>query len=231
MDRRVKDRRANDRRAKDGWGGSVTWLRRLLGPGRAGNGAPPDLPEQSIPRPPLADWAWRPAPWARLLTGTAPGADVATGAQVAPRTKVFHDGRADAVALAQDGADAPPHALILTTRGFGGSFVSLAIDLPDDVTSGLHGGHLLRVDLSVTADPPVTLFLRLNLRCGPNTHQQPREVPRLAAPPVVEFDLAQIALGDRRVDKAWIDLIADAPGTAVVTIADLRISRRPRAGF
>ena len=48
---------------------------------------------------------------------------------------------------------------------------------------------------------------------------------------MVEFDLAYSKLNEKRVEKAWIDLIFEGPEMNQVVIRDLTFSRRPRAAL
>ena len=47
----------------------------------------------------------------------------------------------------------------------------------------------------------------------------------------VEFDLAYSKLNEKRVEKAWIDLIFEGPEMNQITLRDLTFSRRPRAAL
>ena len=58
-----------------------------------------------------------------------------------------------------------------------------------------------------------------------------REVPLNEENLMVEFDLAYSKLNEKRVEKAWIDLIFEGPEMNQVVIRDLTFSRRPRAAL
>ena len=45
----------------------------------------------------------------------------------------------------------------------------------------------------------------------------------------VEFDLAYSRLNEKRIDKAWLDLIFEGPQMNQVVLRDLTFSRRLRA--
>ena len=44
-----------------------------------------------------------------------------------------------------------------------------------------------------------------------------------------EFDLAYASINERRIEKAWVDLIFENPQMNQITLRDLTLSRRPRA--
>lgn len=112
---------------------------------------------------------------------------------------------------------------------FDGSFLSLVVDLPQGAIDGLQKKHLIRMDTIVEMEKPLEIFARLNIRHGPNTEQLVRELPLHESEIMVEFDLAYSRLNEKRIDKAWIDLIFEGPEMNQVTIRDLTFSRRPRA--
>ena len=45
----------------------------------------------------------------------------------------------------------------------------------------------------------------------------------------MEFDLAYSNLNEKRVERAWIDLIFEGPQMNQIILRDLTFSRRPRA--
>jgi hypothetical protein len=114
---------------------------------------------------------------------------------------------------------------------FDGSFLSLVVDLPFDAVDGLKRNHLIRVDTIIEVEKPLEIFARLNIKHGPNTAQIVRELPLDREEINVEFDLAYSRLNEKRVEKAWLDLIFEGPEMNQVTLRDVTLSRRPRAEF
>jgi hypothetical protein len=114
---------------------------------------------------------------------------------------------------------------------FDGSFLSLVIDLPSGATNGLNRNHLLRMSSIIEMEKPLEIFARLNIKHGPNTEQIVRELPLHEADIVVEFDLAYSNLNEKRVEKAWIDLIFEGPEMNQVVLRELTFTRRPRAAM
>jgi hypothetical protein len=114
---------------------------------------------------------------------------------------------------------------------FDGSFLSLVIDLPAEAVEGLRKTHLIGMNAIVETEKPLEIFARLNIRHGPNTEQIVRELPLNQENTTVEFDLAYSKLNEKRVDRAWIDLIFEGPEMNQVTVRDLTFSRRPRAAL
>lgn len=187
-----------------------------------------------IPRPLLADWAWRPELWSGPVT--PPGlAAVATRAAFGSEAKLFHDCAESELTLRQvrnaGEADLAPFGLRMDVFRFDGSFLSLVLDLPEAGLRGLTADHVVRLDVTLDTERPIEIFARLNIRHGPNTEQVVRELPRGAAEAMVEFDLAYTRLHERRVEGAWLDLIFEGPEMNQIVIRDLTMCRRPRAAL
>jgi hypothetical protein len=186
------------------------------------------LPQDpTLPALPLhTDWAWRPAIWASA--GDPQSHAAASGAEIAPGAKLFHDDRAAQIALGRAGADGPPCALAIDVITFAGSFLSLALDLPAAGAAGLKHRHILRAETRVEAPEGSETYLRLNIRHGANTERLPQSI-QPGRPQVAEFDLFHAPFFEGAVDAAWIDLIFTRPAPGRIVIADLVLSRRPRS--
>ena len=122
-----------------------------------------------------------------------------------------------------------PFGLRMDVFNFDGSFLSLVVNLPESAVSGLQRRHLVRMTAVVETERPLEIFARLNIRHGPNTEQLVRELPLGQGEIVVEFDLAYSNLNEKRVEKAWVDLIFEQPSMNQVILRDVTFSRRPRA--
>jgi hypothetical protein len=85
------------------------------------------------------------------------------------------------------------------------------------------------MDMKIEVEKPLEVFVRLNIKHGPNTEQVVREIPLNQEEAMVEFDLAYTKLNEKRVDAIWIDLIFEGPEMNQVTLRDLTFSRYPRA--
>lgn len=114
---------------------------------------------------------------------------------------------------------------------FDGSFLSLVIDMPKASIAGLKKDHVIRIDTIVEVEKPIEIFARLNIKHGPNTEQFVRELPLYEENVMVEFDLAYSNLNEKRVEKAWLDIIFEGPEMNQVTLRDLTFSRRLRAAI
>lgn len=183
-------------------------------------------------KPHGSDWAWRPELWRGPLP--VPGmSSVESGSQLGDEVTLFHDCHFSELTLRQlrnhRETDLAPYGLRMDVFKFDGSFLSLVIDLPPEAVAGLQKLHLVRMDTIVEMEKPLEIFARLNIRHGPNTEQLVRELPLHETDIMVEFDLAYSRLNEKRIDKAWIDLIFEGPEMNQVTIRDLTFSRRPRA--
>lgn len=188
----------------------------------------------ALPRAPLgSDWVWRGDAWRGALP--QPGA-AATEARtpISDDLALYHDCPLAEVLVRQsrnrDDSHRAPFGLGIEVFGFRGSFLSLAINLPDAAVQGLKARHLIRVDAIVEADRPVRAFARLNVKHGPNIAQMVSELPVTgAAGSLAEFDLAYAGLDDTRIERAWLDLIFNDAAMNQIQLRDVVVSRRPRA--
>ncbi|MCT4553173.1 MAG: DUF6478 family protein [Pelagimonas sp.] len=192
----------------------------------------PLIGNQSFPRPHDADWGWRPELWCGPLP--VPGlSSVQTQSQLGSEATLFHDCAQSELTLRQirntREADLAAFGLRLDVFKFDGSYLSLAVDLPEKASHGLTRKHLIRIETIVEMEKPLEIFARLNIKHGPNTEQIVRELPLHEQDIVVEFDLAYTKLNEKRIEKMWLDLIFEGPQMNQVILRDLTFSRRKRA--
>ena len=97
----------------------------------------------------------------------------------------------------------------------------------------LAGHHILRLEATLQAERPIAVYARLNIQQGPNTETILRkmgdDIAGRQCRRVVEFDLGYATLSQRSVDKAWMDIIFEAPQMNAVALRDAILSRHPRA--
>lgn len=186
----------------------------------------------SFPKPHGTDWSWRPTLWRFSLPAKGKVA-VKTKERLGDEVTLFHDCKISELTLRQlrnqREQDLAPFGLRLDVFRFDGSFLSLVVDLPDDAIQGLDRNFLIRMNTIVEMEKPLEIFARLNVKHGPNTEQIVRELPLHEEDIMVEFDLAYSRLNEKRIEKAWIDLIFEGPEMNQVILRDLTFSRRPRA--
>ncbi|MGC3937857.1 DUF6478 family protein [Roseobacter sp. EG26] len=192
----------------------------------------PIVGSSSFPRPHNADWAWRPELWRGPLA--TPGiSSVQNKSMLGDEVTLFHDCDHSELTLRQvrntRQEDLAPYGLRVDVFRFDGSFLSVVVDLPEAATGGLKRTHILRVESIVEMEKPIEIFVRLNIRHGPNTEQIVRELSVAGKEVEVEFDLAYSSLNEKRIEKAWIDFIFEGPEMNMVTLRDLTFSRRARA--
>lgn len=188
----------------------------------------------AVRKPYGTDWAWRPALW-RAPLAVAGRSSVESNTRIGEEVMLFHDCRRSELCLRQlrnhRAADLAAFGLRVDVLDFDGSFLSLVLDLPEAAAEGLKRSHLIRLDTIVEMETPLEIFARLNVKHGPNTEQLVRELPLTEDEVTVEFDLAYSRLNEKRVERAWLDLIFEAPRMNQVIVRDLTLSRRPRAEF
>lgn len=194
--------------------------------------AVPLVGSTSFPKPHNADWAWRPSLW-RMPLATPGLSSAQNKSSLGDEVTLFHDCALSELTLRQlrnlREEDLAPFGLRLDVFKFEGSFLSLVIELPTEGTNGLNKTHLLRMDANVEMERPLELFARLNIKNGPNTEQIVRELPLQDDQHQVEFDLAYANLNEKRMERAWIDLIFEGPAMNEIILRDLTFTRRPRA--
>lgn len=194
----------------------------------------PMIGSHAFPKPHGTDWSWRPSLWCRPLP--FPGrSSVQSKTRLGDELTLFHDCAHSELTLRQlrnmREADLAPYGLRMDVFAFDGSFLSLVLDMPQEAMDGLRKRHLIRMTTIVEMEKPLEIFARLNIKHGPNTEQIVRELPLHEDEIVVEFDLAYTNLNEKRIERAWVDLIFENPQMSQVVLRDLTFSRRPRAEF
>ena len=194
--------------------------------------AAPQSMAGQIPQPKNADWAWRPDVWRNPVPEHSV-IKVQSPEHIGEDVKLFHDCTLSEIVLRQkrnrQPEDLAPSGLSLEVFAFSGSFLSLVMDLPEAAVTGLQREHVLALDTVLEVETPLDIFARLNIRHGPNTEQIVRKLPIHTNATSVEFDLAYAAFNDRKVTKAWIDLIFETPQMNHFILRDLTFNRHPRA--
>lgn len=183
------------------------------------------------------DWRWRPS---FLCTPISPSGIAAPASQtrLGEEAAVWHDCAARALILRQianrSASDLAPFGLQLETLGFSGSYLSIAVDMPGSALQGLNRSHIVRLDMTVSVERPISIYGRLNVGHGPNTDELLRHLGDLtpgllAESRTIEFDLYYIEMNEKRLHKLWLDIIFEAPQMNAVRIRDLFLSRHLRA--
>lgn len=179
-----------------------------------------------------ADWIWRPDIW-RYPMAQRGLAVAPTGTTLDDQISLFHDCPHGDLTLRQmrntDPEALAPYALRLEVFGFKGSFLSVAINLPDTAIAGLSKTHVVHLDTQIELERAVYCVARLNVRNGPNTEQLTETISTEKERSVVAFDLAYSGLKNKPVDHAWIDVIFESPGMNQVILRDLTVARSARA--
>lgn len=194
----------------------------------------PVVGNNAVRQPLNTDWAHRPEPWRGPVTPSGIAA-VPSKTEIGHAATIYHDCRISELSFRQirnqEPEDLAPFAVRLDVFRFDGSFLSIAIDLPAEATLDMTKSHTIRVDGTFELEAPLEIFARLNIKNGPNTEQIVREFPSGETQAPVEFDLAYATLNEKRIEKAWIDLIFEGPDMNQITVRDLTVTRRPRADF
>lgn len=194
----------------------------------------PALGSNLFPVPHGTDWSWRPELWRTPSPGVGM-ASVAARTQIGHELTVHHDCARSELSLRQirntREEDLAPFGLSMDVFAFDGTFLSFALELPKDMLNGLKKNHLIRLTMSTEMEHSIEIFVRLNISYGPNTEQVVRELPQTGKEAMVEFDLAYTNINEKRLEKAWLDLIFEGPEMNQVILRDLTLARCPRAEF
>ena len=192
----------------------------------------PLIGANTIMPPHNSDWAWRPEIWRGPVNPTGISA-AQSKAKLGNEATVFHDCNISELTLRQvrnrRKEDLAPFGLQMDVFKFDGSFLSLVLDLPDESVQGIKKNHLLRLDAIIEMEKPLEIFVRLNIKHGPNTEQMVRELPLHESEVMVEFDLAYTNLNEKRAERIWVGLIFEGPQMNQIILRDITFSRRPRA--
>ncbi len=193
----------------------------------------PLIGTNAIDKPLHADWAWRPELWRGPVSRQGIVA-AHPREELGREVTLFHDCAISELTLRQirnsREEDLAPFGLRMDVFRFDGSFLSLAIDLPKEAVHGLKKRHVIRLSTIAECERPLEIFARINIRHGPNTEQIVRELPVGGEDEMIaEFDLAYTNINEKRVERAWIDLIFESPEMNQIVLRDITFSRRPRA--
>lgn len=187
----------------------------------------PDQPPDDLP--PRTDWIWRPAPWVTRMR-PAGWAGVASGQALGDGVTVHHDCTVSTVSLRQT-PEPGAWAVTLDWAGFDGTYLSLAIPLPDQALAGLSKDHVIGLSAERQSEVGGALYCRLNIRSGPNMDQASLQAGFGAGIDRTEFDLAYMRFDANRLDAAWIDVIFEAHPANRVALRDVVVTRHRRAAL
>jgi len=188
--------------------------------------------DDGITRPEQCDWAERASPWRSLLRPRG-HVDVSSPLQISEGVTLFHDAPHSGPSLRQEPAPAglsgPDFGLVLEVYRFDGSFISIVQDLPEAALRGLTLNHYYAVELEVSREQPLEIYARLNVQHGPNQEQIVRQFDFDGDRARAEFDLAYSKINEKRIEKAWLDIILESPEMNRIAIWDMVMLRAPRA--
>lgn len=190
--------------------------------------------DDGIERPDQCDWAERPAPWRSEMR---PRGVVGLGSpqQLAGGITVFHDASHADFSLVQDRTPAwvkgAEFGLVLEVYRSDGSFISFVQDLPKAALVDLTRNHFVALKLIAEREQPVEIYARLNVQHGPNVEQIVRQLDFDGSEGKAEFDLAYSKINEKRIEKAWLDLIIEGPKMTRIALWDMVLLRAPRADF
>ncbi len=192
----------------------------------------PVMGSKAIKKPQGTEWAHRPEIWSGPVSPNGISS-IENKSKIGNELVLFHDCSVSEMTLRQvrnnQENDLAPFGIQLDVFNFEGSFLSLAIEMPNNAVEGLKKEHIIRLTLIIDSERPQEMFARLNLRHGPNTEQIVRELDMSTRELFVEFDLFYTNFKETRAQSLWFDLIFESPSMNQITIRDISVIRRRRA--
>lgn len=192
----------------------------------------PVIGSKAIRKPLGTEWAHRPEAWSGPVSPSGMSS-IVSKARIGHELAIFHDCSTSEMTLRQirnnREEDLAPFGIQLDVFNFEGSFLSLAVEMPEQAVQGLKKEHIIRLTLIIDSERPQEMFARLNLRHGPNTEQIVRELDLSTRELFVEFDLFYTNYKEKRAESLWFDLIFESPSMNQITIRDVSVIRRRRA--
>ena len=147
----------------------------------------------------LSGQFWQPQPGAALGRGLA----------------LHHD-----AATHLSGIAARDGGLVLTIYQFEGSYLSLAVTLPEAMIGHLRPGRRLKVEIDAQVSRPLTTFLRLNLDASARRQELHEVVVLDTGARSGRFDLD--AAGETPPASAWLDVVFARPRMVEIRLSALR---------
>lgn len=176
-------------------------------------------------------WASRAGPWAAPVS-PASLCPVPTGSTFGTGLSLHHDGKLADLSLVQETAQregGAPFWTSLDCLDFDGSYLSLALSIPEEICTSLTAGDVIALSMDVLVERPTQAYGRLNLRQGPNTETIVRDLDLSRSQTSVEFDLYYTDLESDQISSAWVDVIFEEPKMNRLLFRDVYLSRRRRA--
>lgn len=194
----------------------------------------PRLETNNFQAPRDADWIWRPEGW-RADIGSKGVAAASRKTILGREIQLFHDCPTSSIILRQQrnqrATDLSPYGISVEVFQFDGSFLSLALQLPDEALNGLSIRHIFQMDMVMDAENHMGVFARLNIKHGPNVEQLLNRIATDQTNVSLEFDLGYLKLNEKRLERIWLDIIFEDPAMNYINIRDLAVFRRPRGEF
>ena len=185
-------------------------------------------------KPADANWAWRPELWSSAIASTGV-ASARSETPLGQEVRLFHDCKMANLTIKQfrnlRHIDLAPFGCMLEVFQFNGSYLSLAITLPQEATIGFKAENVVELEAIIESERLLKILARLNIKHGPNVGQIIREFSNDDKVSSVGFDLGYLMLHESRIQEIWLDFIFEEPEMNLIKIRDLTFYRRPRSRF
>ena len=175
-----------------------------------------------------------PAVWRIPL---APGEcrSAANGSAIGAGVNLYFDGSETLVSWRQkviaERQEVPGYALVVESGDFDGSYISVAIEVPNRLLRTVTRNSIVRLEMKFRSDRPIDGKFRLNLRRGPNIFAIWQPFDSNVGGQQIDFDLADSGTDPTKTEAMWLDLVVSVSRAPQIELADVRISHRFRAEF
>ncbi|GLQ35568.1 hypothetical protein GCM10007939_18510 [Amylibacter marinus] len=191
----------------------------------------PAIDSNAMRKPQRTTWAYRPGLWAAPLSSYG-ATSVKNKTSLNPETTIFHDSKINEITLRQirnrNRKFLSPYALHMDVLTFGGSYLSVMLNMPSDILKNLSKDTLLRVNLLMEIQFPTDVYVRLNLQNGPNHQQVAQQIDPLEPDIALDFDLYSTDFSPENTTAVWLDILFDNPEMNQMILRDLCVFARPR---
>jgi hypothetical protein len=170
-------------------------------------------------------WSFTPAIWRSDLWPNATK-DAASGSKIGPDCKLFHDARNHAVSWRQDAK-----IFVLDADDFDGSYLSLALEIPEIHRQSISKNSILSVETNASAPDDFGASLRLNLQRGPNIYENWHPLNPQQGSTITDFDMANFGIDPAQAQSAWLDFMVLPRRSFTLSVNSLSISHRQRLEF
>ena len=179
-------------------------------------------------------WSFQPSPWGSAIPLIAQE-NAGRQSTIGTGCTLFHDARQARVAWLQLPASPPdrrcPFSFEIHAPGFDGSYLSLAIAIPERFCRSIDRKSIISIELHALGTAELPASLRMNAKRGPNTYENWQPIKLLGPVQIVEFDMSNFGINPASAYNMWLDFMVTQSGSWQLAINALSMSHRHRLEF